>query len=265
MITRSGRVVTPNKRHQDREYLFSSTKRTAKSRERANENGSCTPEESGDSMEDADENDENKIKHPSTALFDDAYDVAGGDIYAFHTPKKRDGMKLKAENTPGTKAANAFESLSLSSPRTSNTPKTPKGNQLQLLRAQHNLNTPRETRAKNSKEIKKRIQPVSDSESSADEHSDYDPDQTMESDQSSSEQDDSTNESDEAKPSHKDNRKVPPLKLTKISKSVATKTPTGMVTRGRTRGNKLQEDLILDSDNYFIAASNKKVRFAWNC
>lgn len=258
MITRSGRRVTPSKRNEHIQELL--TKMTRPKKNVVNQSGNNDDHMSY--SEDDDENDENKIEPAhATALFNDETDVAGRDMYGFHTPKKRDAMKKLAENTPKTPLTD-LKLLTLNSPKTPKTPKTPKSSNARIasLRLQQNLSTPTEIRAKNKQTLEKRCRKVvqeSETESSADEHSDYEPDNEQSTESNEEERSDS--ESDSEADVQKDNRKVPPIKIsTKSGKITSIQAPTRMSTRGQSRA-KNHEDFIPDSDNYFMTASNKKV------
>lgn len=209
--------------------------------------------------EDDYENDENRVVLANaTELLHGDDDVAGRALYQFHTPKKRDAMMQLAENTTKTPTT-GLKQLSLNSPRTPQTPGTPKSRVASLQRVKQNTTTPHETRARNKATLRKKIQQVSETESSADEDADYEP-------QGSSESSDEENSNDSASDSEcepgKDTKKVPPIKIsTKAGRVTSMPAPSSgrMNTRGQSRA-KNQEDFIPDSDNYFITASNKKVR-----
>lgn len=221
------------------------------------------------------EDDVNEIKSVQTvhsrALFNDEKDVAGIDIYGFRSPKRRDGMQRLAHDTPKTPITalkkmsldspytpiTALKNVSLNSPRTPQTSRTPAASS---ARVQKNLFTPAETRNINKKVLQKRAQKTaelseSETESSADEHSDYEGEDTSES--SEDESGDSTNEDEvELKPT-KDTRKI----VHNIgNSSKVNATPLSIRTRGRAKATQY-DDFIPDSDNYFMTASNKKVNF----
>lgn len=185
-------------------------------------------------------------------------DVAGSEIYQFSTPKKSDGMKRKAENTPKSPAT-ALSRLSLNSPKT---PRLMPKSTIAALRTQ-NIATPTETRSQNKKALTKAQQhpdeSESESESSADEHSDYAAEESSEST--------SNDENTEATASDDDDDFEQPKQLANKRNAVTKHKPVEVPpTRGRGRPKKKsnEDDFIPDSDNYFLTAANKKV-ISINC
>lgn len=265
VTTRSGRTVIPSRRSGDIEKLLE--KRTPSKKKINNQNSSSDNQMSCSEDEDEDdyENDENRVELAhATELLHAGDDVAGRALYQFHTPKKRDAMMQLAENTTKTPTT-GFKQLSLNSPKTPQTPKTPstpKSRVTSLQRMKQNTTTPHATRAMNKAALSKKAKQESETESSVDEDTDYEP-------EGSSESDDDENSNESASDSEdtpaKESRKVPPIKISTKSGKVTSMPapPSGrMNTRGQSRA-KNQEDFIPDSDNYFITASNKKVRL--NC
>lgn len=215
-------------------------------------------------VEDEEQVDEN-MPHPNH-LFDDKTDVAGNKIYGFATPKKKDAMHNLVEKTPKTPAS-LLKSLSLNSPHSPKTPNTSKSRTM-ALREKQNFSTPSETRNRNKeilhKRARKKVEEI-DSESSANEDSDYEGNESTES--SDDDSGDTTNDEDdddddiELPKARKDTRKVPPIRIsTKTAKIISAQPTSRMTTRGQSKA-KLHEDFVPDSDNYFISASNKKVIF----
>lgn len=262
-VRRSQRVRTPSKKREMIEKLFqrrTPSKDKLKNREASDENDSFSDVED-------DLNDSNAIK-PSETMFSNT-DVEGGNMFQFRTPKKRDGMRKLAENTPKTPTT-LLKSMSMKTPNKTdspsaslkalslhNSPSTPKTPRTMAIRtaAHQNVSTPSETRNKNKIVLQKRAQQTvqeSDTESSADEHTDYEVDDSNE----SSDDEDSDVASSEEGNRPKNARKsiVSVAKITKIN------TPQMITrTRGRPKKKVYEDDFIPDSDNYFIAASNKKV------
>lgn len=174
-------------------------------------------------------------------------DVAGSEIYQFSTPKKSDGMKRKAERTPKTPAT-PLSRLSLNSPKMSRTLAT-----TAALRTQH-FATPTEIRTRNKMALSKVQQKLSESESSIDEHSDYDADEASDS---------TSNEESATASTDDDSEEVKPVasKQNAMAKQKTAELPTRTSTRGRPKKKPNDEDFIPDSDNYFLTAANKKVNF----
>lgn len=210
--------------------------------------------ESDDSSSSSSEQD-NSFKGCSVALKDFSNnDVAGSEVYQFNTPKKRDGMKRKAENTPKSPAT-VLSRLSLNSPKTPHT--------FPALRTQ-NFATPTETRKRIKEALTKEKQRHEEleSESSADEHSDYEAEESSDSDTSDS--DNSGNveatSSDDDDDDDFEKPKQIASKRNVASKQKSVELPrAGVATRGRSKKNPIEEDFIPDSDNYFLTAANKKV------
>lgn len=237
-ISRSGRVITPTQQYQD--YLSSTSPKTPRSKAKNSSN------ESEDLCEDQDDSFE-EISAVASNDFDLRNDMAGNVIYKFNTPKKSDGMKRKAENTPKTPAT-ALSRLSLNSPKT---PRT-----LTASFQKQTFATPAGVRNRNKKALLKAQLPQDDSESesSADEHSDY---EAAESTDDTSNDD---NDNDDDDDDFEDTKPVA-SKRTAIAKPKAVEVPTKTrPTRGRPKKNANAEDFIPDSDNYFLTAANKKVK-----
>lgn len=259
VTTRSGRKVTPSSKSDDIKRLIE--KRTPSKRKIVH--ASNNSEMSCSDNEDY-ENDENRmnVDHASSVLYSNT-EVAGVDLIGFYTPKKKDAMLKLAQNTPKTPVTE-LKSLKLD-PTTPKTPKTPMS-RVAALSQQKNRSTPIETRAKNKVELEKRCRKKdqeSETESSADENSEYEQEDERSSESSEEESNDSESDSEDELKTHKEIRKVPPIKiLTKLGKITSMPAPTRMSTRSRTKNH---EDFIPDSDNYFITASNKKVNlyFIW--
>lgn len=235
----STRIRTPSKKQEYIISLFNQSKRTP-TKEKKNEQSQV--EDDVSMSEDTFVENQTKL---STPFFNDQTDVAGGEIFAFNTPKKRDGMKRLADNTPKTPLS-LLKSMSLNTPC-----KTPSSAKKAASRVQHTFKTPSTMRNAIKKGIQKRAT-HSETESSADEHSDYEASE----DSNESSDDESTDASD-------DEENVP-KKLTNVRKIMPNVTkPVQTVTRtsSRIRSKKktYDDECIPDSDNYFITASNKKV------
>lgn len=263
-LRRSDRKRTPSSRAKYIENMLA--KRTPSKEKVYNQKS----DENSDSNHEKDSDNELHVAH-ARALFNDETDVAGNDIYVFRSPKKRDGMQRLAQDTPKTPItalkkmsldspctpSTALKNVSLNSPRTSRTPRA------SLANVQKNLFTPAETRNKNKKVLQKQALKTvaaseSETESSADEHSDYEGEDTNESsdDESNDESGHSTSEDEEESNTTKDTRKTV-QSAGNLSKVNATQ--LSVRTRGRAKAKSQCDDFIPDSDNYFMTASNKKV------
>lgn len=179
-------------------------------------------------------------------------DVAGSEIFQFSTPKKSDGMKRKAENTPKSPAT-ALSRLSLNSPKT---PRMMPTTAAATLRTQ-NFATPTETRTRNKKALAQQLRKESESESSADEHSEYE----AEGSSDSTSDDENENANTETTTSDDEDDLEEPKQLRNkrnaMTKQKTVELPTR--TRGRPKKKPNEDDFIPDSDNYFLTAANKKV------
>lgn len=258
VITRSGRKVKPTKNKSDLYMENTPTKRTpSKKQSKESSTNQRSNQDDMSCSEDEIVNDENRFEPlPGAALLHNESEMAGNQMFGFHTPKKRNAMMAKAENTPKTPLSD-MKSLSLNTPKT---PKTPKS-RIDALRTQQNAHTPSEIRAKNKKQLQRKVQEA-ETESSADEHSDYEPENEQSSESSEEESSESESDSEEEAKTKKNTRKIPQIKISmKSGKYTATQVPTRASARVRTRAQKV-EDFIPDSDNYFITASNKKVHFS---
>lgn len=241
--SRSGRKLTPNKRNADFYFQTNTTPTKTKSHKSNESNDSDSSPEQDDSID--------TIGTITASKDFTNHDVPGCEIFQFSTPKKSDGMKRKAENTPKTPAT-ALSRLSL------NSPKTPRMMSA-ALRTQ-NIATPTETRSRIKKVLTKKAQhhvDESESESSADEHSDYeaegssDSDSTSDADATASGGDDDDDD-DFEQPKQLASKRNAPAKQ-KLVELPATRT------RGRPKKKPNEDDFIPDSDNYFLTAANKKV------
>lgn len=258
-IRRSSRVPTPNKKYEYIQNMLSTSRRTP-SKEQINDQSQ--DDKNASISEDDDACDENRYK-PLIPFFNDKTDVAGGEIYGFNTPKKRGGMKILAENTPKTPVS-SLKTMTPSTPKTPSTAlrtlsldptRTPKTPHISALRTQQKIATPSETRNQNKRALQKRAQKSakeSESESSADEHSDYEAEDSSE---SSDEETADTSSDEESGP-----EKLPNARKTMPNVTRTVQLPTRTSARGRPKKKTYDDDFIPDSDNYFIAASNKKVR-----
>lgn len=109
---RSIRTRTPKKYD---EYIVENKKKEYRSKKKS--------ESSDDVAGDSDDDDRQQLEEleKPTTLFMENKDVAGGDIFGFRTPKKRNGMALLAANTPKTpktpKLSSALEAMALKTPK----------------------------------------------------------------------------------------------------------------------------------------------------
>lgn len=184
-----------------------------------------------------------------TELFEADRDVAGKDLYGFRTPKKRNAMGTLAAKMPRTPItpASALQALSLDSPR------TPKSHRNVL-----NAKTPHGQRNKLRKEVKKRLEEESEDEYKVSDDEEKDADYDASSSEDETDSDSSASESDGA-------RAQPVAQKNKMLKNVrVTDRPIEIVSNRSARlqrRNQLAEpEFMPQSDNYFSAASTKKVR-----
>lgn len=114
-LRRSTRTRTPNKRTQAYFKSLTASGRRTKATKDGSKNINC--EFKSDESYSSNDNDQSMLEdlHKPTTLFDDGEDMAGGDMYALKTPKKRNGMATLAANTPKTPRT----------PQILKTPKTP--------------------------------------------------------------------------------------------------------------------------------------------
>lgn len=234
-VRRSNRKRTPSKKLQIHNEMLS--------KQYANRQNTPNKPKSAESESDDDVDDSSfEIDvQPSQAaiLFNENKELAGGEIYAHRTPKKRNGMMNLAVNTPKTPLTE-MKSMALNSPR------TPK-NHHRLADAK----TPHETRSKMRKAIQKKTQIEEDSDFSADEDSDY------KCDESDSSEDDSQNDTSQ------DEEVTPPKQLkatarnNKSTKSIAV--PTSSRPGLRQRKKPQNTEFVPNSEDYFVTVSSKKV------
>lgn len=254
---RSTRTRTPSKKQEDIQKMLA-PKITPKMRKMNQENVSDEHSDSG-----ANEMDEmNERKKWSESLLRDKNELAGSQVIGFHTPKKRNGMIRLAENTPKTPATPITPSTKMQALSLNRTPG------LAAIQRQQLVSTPSSARIKNKQVLEKRTKKVVDeteSESSADEHSDFEPGDEDDSDDDDDDDDEVENEveddsseddSDAANQTHTNNkRKVSIKSATIATDQLATRSST----RTRAKATSQMDDFIPDSDNYFMTASNKKV------
>lgn len=183
-------------------------------------------------------------------LFEDNRDVAGENMYTFRTPKKRNALQTLVAKTPKTPntPVSALQSLSLNSPR------TPKSNRKGST--QTSTKTPCRERSKLKKEINKRSTVESDEESevSDDQDGNYVP----------SESDCETKSDADSSASDTEGGHAQPRNKNKMLKNVrVTNQPIEIVSsrsaRMQRRRKLADPEFLPQSDNYFSAASTKKV------
>lgn len=255
-VRRSTRKVTPSKHHELIRLALQKNPRKSILNHINQINQSIEEDHSED--EDIEEVEQKNKMESAAILFSENSDLPGREIMTFHTPKKKDGMANLAANALKTPSS-ALRSLSLNSPKTHHTPRTPKTPKTTASRAQINAYTPHELRNKNKIALqkRKRASEETETESSADEHSEYEAEQSSE----SSDEEQTAESSDEdvvSAKALKGTRKAI-VGSSKALKITSTQPSTRMATRGRSK-LKTHEDFIPDSDNYFMTASNKKVR-----
>lgn len=216
--------------------------------------------EKGDTLDDSME----FFEPNADVLCEDDADVAGEHLYSFRTPKKRNALatpnKRYTMATPKTPAT-ALQSLSLNSPVTPassmralslNNPRTPKSSRKEST--QMCTKTPHRERSKLQKEVKKRL--VEQSEEESEVSDDQDANYVASESESESDTDDSASETDGAR--------AQPPKANKMLKNVrVTNEPIEIVSdrsaRLLRRRQLADPDFLPQSDNYFSAASTKKV------
>lgn len=259
-LRRSDRKRTPSKRNEDIQRLLAPKSSPSKTRK-------LKPDDFSDDQSDSFENEVDELNMRSAVLLRDKNNVAGSDLYGFHTPKKKGDMMKLAEDIPKTPItpktpSTALKTLSLNS---SHTPR------IAAIQRQRAVSTPSSTRTKNKQVLQRRSQKAieeTESESSADEHSDFEPegcsdDSTEDDDDDEKEDadDSSSEDSDGAtfnKAHSKSIQKIVPA-TAKSATITSSQLVTRMSTRTRSKAKSQMDDFIPDSDNYFISASNKKV------
>ncbi|XP_067615134.1 origin recognition complex subunit 2 [Eurosta solidaginis] len=182
-------------------------------------------------------------------------DIAGKNMYGFHTPKKRNGMALAAWNTPKTPKT----------PKTTHTPKTPKSSrplktQLQTKtpdtkhrRATVDPKTPSHVRHRVKNQIAQLMDSDSDFSASG---SDFQPSDSSSSESSSSSDDDD----DTAGDAGDDEPKTPHKGRRPIVVPVLPKTPSAARARQSARHkSKSSVDYVPESDGYFQAHASTKI------
>lgn len=191
-------------------------------------------------------------------------DVAGEHLYKFRTPIKRNALAtpnkhytMATPKTPGS----ALKKLSLNSPRTPaselralslNNPRTPKSSRKEST--QMCTKTPHRERSKLQKLVKKRL--VEQSEEESEVSDDQDANYVASESESESDTDESASDTDGAR--------AQPPKANKMLKNVrVTNEPIEIVSdrsaRLLRRRQLADPDFLPQSDNYFSAASTKKV------
>lgn len=274
-LRRSGRNLTPTRMPN---FIYENASKVRQSQEKrkqkkalvsslvkkVNESpGECDVNEEGDALEDSMEYSEANVD----VLCEDDGDVAGEHLYAFRTPKKRNALAtpnkhytLAALQTP----ASGLQALSLNSPRTPqtpatqmralslNNPRTPKNCRKEST--QMSTKTPHRERSKLKKAVNKRLVEPSDEESEVSD--DQDVDYVASESGSDSDTDDSASETEDAR--------AQLAKANKMLKNVrVTNEPIELISdrtaRLRRRKQLTDPDFLPQSDNYFSAASTKKV------
>ncbi|XP_055678730.1 origin recognition complex subunit 2 isoform X2 [Lutzomyia longipalpis] len=164
----------------------------------------------------------------ASELFDEAEDVAGGNIYSFKTPKKRNAMSLMAASATTPKS---------SSSQMPTTPGT--GRKSTSARETQLGKTPQHIRAKIKKRLTKIVESSSDSFSLTEDSS------------TDSEGESTSTDSEEDEP------KTPRKRIVrKVAPSlIAPMTP--VATRKRNLRTKTESQFCLKSDNYFSSQTTK--------
>lgn len=263
-MRRSVRKITPNKNAAFVYDLKSQQYRQPK-QEKANDESDDEEMLSGDSANDT--LDESVVAHTfepnAQILFEENRDVAGEHLYGFRTPKKRNGMALRAAITPKTPKtpATALKSLSLDDHQ------TPRSNK---RTAAENTKTPHNVRRKFMRELKRRGAVESEEEDENDEEEeatdDEDPNFTAKTNESSSSSDQS--DSDEAASDESIDENTSRVKTAKKNQMLrnvrVSQKPIELTnertTRLRRRKQLVDTDFMPQSDNYFSNASTKKVK-----
>lgn len=243
-VSRYGRTRTPNRNKIDH-YIAAGTPKTTPSKSKAKNR----PQEGSDSDDLSLEQHYSSNMGSAVASNDFAKDdVAGSVVFPFCTPKKSDGMKRKAENTPKS-AATALSRMSL------NSPKSPRMMTTAIAAALHpqNVGTPTGIRSQNKRALAKKAQ-QSQKESESSDDSDYDAE-----DSSDSLSDEDNDESDSSDDDDDEPRRVANSRNA-VAKPKPVTLPIRSGTRGRPKKKPNAEDFIPDSDNYFLTAANKKVK-----
>lgn len=260
-VRRSTRKISPKKLpnfiYGNQQKVERCQPRAAQYRHKRNDETeeSATESENDDMNESLSESVLQSFEPNAAVLFEESRDVAGENMYTFRTPKKRNAMALKAANTPKTPST-ILKSLSLDSPRT---PKSHRSSKVEATK------TPHTTRVKIQKELKKRIaESEEESEATDDEDPDFQDNPDEESDESSDSNEDIESSDDESD-QERQQSPVKKAKKNQILKNVrVTKEPIKVSTEQRTRSQRRKQlvdsDFLPQSDNYFIAASNKKAK-----
>lgn len=185
------------------------------------------------------------------ALFEMDRDVAGGNMFGFRTPKKRNALATLVANTPKTPKTptSTLRALSLNSPR------TPRSNRKEI--AQISTKTPHHERNQLKKEMKKRLAEESEDEWKVSDDDEQDPNYTDSESDNESDSDSSASETDGA-------RARPTISRNQMLKNVrVTNKPIEIVSnrsaRLQRRNQLADPEFLPQSDNYFSAASTKKV------
>lgn len=274
-LSRSGRKLTPTRVPN---FIYENSSKVLQSQEKRRQQvalAASRRNKVNESPVDPDGNEESDTHEVSTefpepnddVLCADNGDVAGEHLYLFRTPKKRNALAPSNINhlmaTPTTPAS-ALQMLSLNSPRTPQTPaskmrtlslnnqRTPKTTRNDST--QMSTKTPHRERSKLQKEMKKRLGEISDEES--DVSDDLDANYVASESDSESDTDDSASETEDIR--------MQPAKANKMLKNVrVTNEPivieSDRSARLRRRKQLADPDFLPQSDNYFSAASTKKV------
>lgn len=213
------------------------------------------PSDSSDSENANTRDDSMEAFIPNDACFENDRDVAGENMYAFRTPKKRNALQTLVANTPKTPRtpktpATALRALSLNSPR------TPKSNRKESTPL--HTKTPHRERTKLQKEMKKRSAVDLDSDSDGESDVSDDKDTNYVASGSDTEIDTDSSVSDTDGACAQPTRKNQMLKNVRIAKPIEI--VTSRSARLQRRKQLAEPEFLPQSDNYFSAASTKKVR-----
>lgn len=257
-VSRSGRKITPNSRYpafisdlkeeakqsKEKRQAARIRKILAKGRkincESIDPDGSGSADEPEGSMPECEPN--------TDFLFEDNRDVAGRNMYAFRTPKKRNALAALVANTPKTPAS-ALRALSLNSPR------TPASNRKEIV--QMSTKTPHRERNKLKKEMNKRLAEESEDEWKDSDDDDADPNYAASESDNESDSDSSALETEGAcaQPAKTKNKMLQKVRVANQPIEILSSRSA----RLQRRHQLADPEFLPQSDNYFSAASTKKV------
>lgn len=256
-LSRSGRKLTPTTKpsfiYENEAKIRDSQEKRKKAALAASSRKKMTEEApaSSDGSEPFETNDDPMAVYEPTELFSMDRDVAGKNLYGFRTPKKRNALATLVANTPKTPKtpASALQALSLNSPR------TPKSNRKEL--AQLSTKTPHRERDKLKKEMKKRLVEESEDEFKVSDDDEEDPNYRGSESDSESDSDSSASEVEgaQAQPTKRKNKMLKNVRVTNQPIEIVSSRSARLQRRNRMA----EPEFMPQSDNYFSAASTKKV------